>query len=173
MKALPVAWFDGLSRILFKVEGDAKKVDGDATPLGQRPLSVLPIVYRAWASARIMLLEGWFRSWVPESVHSAGGGRSSVEAWFSTALDIEEVLSGAVDYDVHVFVADVVKSCDTFDRGISDRVLSCLVLLAWFRRLRFKLAAGLAEPCTRDWSIPQGYPLSMMSTVALYLPWCK
>ena len=25
-----------------------------------------------------------------------GGGRSSVEAWFTTALDIEEVLSGVV-----------------------------------------------------------------------------
>ena len=31
-------------------------------------------------------------------------------AWFTTALDIEEVLSGVVDFDVHLFVADVVKS---------------------------------------------------------------
>ena len=29
------------------------KTDGDATPLGQRPLSVLPVVYRIWASARM------------------------------------------------------------------------------------------------------------------------
>ena len=27
------------------------KVRADSTPLGQRPLSVLPIVYRVWASA--------------------------------------------------------------------------------------------------------------------------
>ena len=26
------------------------KTDGDATPLGQRPLSVVPVVYRIWAS---------------------------------------------------------------------------------------------------------------------------
>ena len=25
-------------------------MDGDATPLGQRPLSVLPVVHRFWAS---------------------------------------------------------------------------------------------------------------------------
>ena len=128
------------------------KTDGDATPLGQRPLSVLPVVYRIWAAARVGQLEGWFKSWVPDSVFSAGGGRGSVEAWYTSALDIEEVLSGAADSHVHLFVADVVKSFDTVDRGILDRVLSSLGLPGWFRhayfeyhahvRLRFKLASG-------------------------------
>ena len=63
------------------------KTDGDATPLGQRPQSVLPVVYRYWASsARMVQLDGWFRSWVPDTVFSAGGGRSSVKAWYTTAL---------------------------------------------------------------------------------------
>ena len=111
-----------------------------------------------------------------------GGGRGSVEAWYTTALDIEEVLSGALDSDVHLFVADVIKSFDTVDRGILDSVLSSLYLAAWFRhayfeyhahvRLRFKLAAGLGEPWTRDGGIRQGCLLSMMFVVALYLPWC-
>ena len=91
------------------------KSDGDATPLGQRPLSVLPVVYRVWASTRMSQLDDWFRSWVPDSVFSAGGGRGSVEAWYTSALDIEEVLSGASDSHVHLFVADVVKSFDTVD----------------------------------------------------------
>ena len=86
------------------------KTDGDATSLGQRPLSVLPIVYRVWASARVLQLEDWFKSWVLDSVFSAGGGRGSVEAWKTSALDTEEVLSGATDSDIHLFVADVVKS---------------------------------------------------------------
>ena len=159
------------------------KSDGDATPLGQRPLCVLPVVYRIWASARMLQLEPWFRSWVPASVFSAGGGRSSVDAWFTTALDIEECLTGESGQDVHLLVADVVKSFDTVDRGILDRVLGSLGLPAWFRhvyfeyhahvRLRFKLAAGLGGPWTRDGGIPQGCPLSMMFIVALYLPWCK
>ena len=105
------SWYDGLTRFLSKVEDAGvwpeglrdsfiamiPKTDGDATPLGQRPLSVLPTVYRVWASARMSQLDGWFRSWVPHSVFSAGGGRGSVEAWYTTALDIEEVLSGAAD----------------------------------------------------------------------------
>ena len=52
------------------------ETDGDAAPLGQRPLSVLPVVYRIWVSARM-----GHECWVPDSVFSAGGGRGSVEAW--------------------------------------------------------------------------------------------
>ena len=197
LKVLPVSWFDQLARILTLVEDhgvwpdgllDAyitmiPKTDGDATPLGQRPLSVLPVVYRIWASSRMLHLESWFKSWVPDSVFSAGGGRGSVEAWYTSAYDIEEVLSGAVDSHVHIFVADVIKSFDTVDRGVLDAVLSSLGLPGWFRhayfeyhahvRLRFKLSAGLGEPWIRDGGIPQGCPLSMMFIVALYLPWCR
>ena len=75
--------------------------------LGQMHLSVLSVVYRIWASARMVQLEGWFKSWVPDSVFSAGGGRGSVEAWYATALDIEEVLTGAADSHAHLFGADV------------------------------------------------------------------
>ena len=144
LKVLPVSWYDELARILTKVEDFGiwpdgllyayiamiPKTDGDATPLGQRPLSVLPIVYRIWASARMGQLRDWFTSWVPDSVFSAGGGRSSVEAWSTSALDIEEVLTGATNSDIHLFIADVIESFDTVDKRILDRVLSCL-WIAW------------------------------------------
>ena len=93
-------WPDGLLDAYIPM---IPKSDGDATPLGQRPLSVLPIVYRMWASARMGQLDGWFRSWVPDSVCSAGGGRGSVEAWYTSALEIDEVLAGAAGSHVHLF----------------------------------------------------------------------
>ena len=196
-KARPVPWFDGLARILSKVEDtgiwpegllDAyaamiPETDRYASPLGQRSLGVLPIAFRIWASAGMLQLEDWFQSWVPDSVFSAHGGRSSVEAFYTTALDIEEVLSGVADSNVHLFVADVIKSFDTMDRGILDKVLSSLGLPDWFRhayfeyhshvRLPIKLAAELGQPWTRDGGIPQECHLSMTFTVALYLPWCR
>ena len=95
LKALPVCWFDGLAAILrlTEVTGiwqegmlDAymvmiPKAEGNSTPLGQRLLSVLPVVYRLWATVRLEHLQEWCDSWLPSSVFSAGKGRSSVEAW--------------------------------------------------------------------------------------------
>ena len=84
---------------------------------------------------------------------------SSVEACFSTALDMEEVSSGAGSDQLHVMVADVIKSFDTVDRSTLDRALGRLGLLHWFRkvhlafhsqvRLRFELAAGAVMGASR------------------------
>ena len=107
-----------------------------------------------------------------------------LRAWFSTALDIEEVLARAGGDQLHVIVADVIESLWTLLFGpILDCSLERLGLPSWFRkvhfsfncqvRLRFKLAAGSGEFWCRDGSIPQGCPLSMVSKVALYVPWCR
>ena len=77
------------------------KADGDSTPLGQRHLSVLLVVYRRWASLRLGHLQEWVEGWLRHSVKSLGNGLSSVEAWFSTALDIEEVLAGTGGDQLH------------------------------------------------------------------------
>ena len=60
-----------------------------------------------------------------------------MDAWYSTALDFEEVLSGLSESHVHVFVADVVKSFDTVDRVFWGLVLGRLGLLVWFCRVYF------------------------------------
>ena len=185
IEALPLPWFSCLAILLELVETSGTWPQGllDAyiamiprlmviLPLGQRPLSVLPVVYRLWASLRLGHLREWVEGWLPKSVFSLGNGLSSVEAWFSTALDIEEVLSGTGGDQLHVMVAGFIKSFDTVDRSILDCALGRLGLPDSFRkvyfsfhsqvRLRFKLAAGLGEPWCRDCGIPQGCPLSMI-----------
>ena len=182
IKALSLSWFVGLALVLRQVETTGQWPQGlldvyiamipkAGTPLGQRSLCVLPVVYRLWASVRLAHLKDLFYSWVPDSVISAGKGVSSVDAWYATAIDIEEVLSQAGHSDFHIFVADVVKSFDTVDRDILDCTLGRLGLPAWFRtvyfsfhrdvRLRFKLATGLGVAWKRDGGIPQGCPLGV------------
>ena len=136
-----------------------------------------PPGYRLWASLRLGHLREWVEGWLPQvgSVFSLGDGSSSVEAW----LDIEEVLFGVGGDQLHVMVADVIKSFDTVDRPILDCALGRLGLSDWFRRayfsshnqvrLRFKLATGLGEPRCKGGGIPQGCPLSMVFIVALYV----
>ena len=83
-------WPQGLLDAFFAM---IPMADGETTPLGQRPHCVLLVVYRLWGSLRLGHLKEWVQSWVPMSVFSLGNGVSSGEAWFSTALDIEEVLA--------------------------------------------------------------------------------
>ena len=92
-------------------------------------------------------------------------------------------MSGVGGDQLHVMVADVIKSFDTVDSSILDCVLGRLGLPAWFRkvyfayhshvRLRFKLPAEHGEPWCRDGGIPQGCPMSIVFIVALYVPWCQ
>ena len=194
VKALPLPWFSGMAILLELVETpgvqpqgvlDAyiamiPKADGDSTPFGQRPLSVLPVVYRLWASLRLGHLREWVKGWLSKSVSSLGNGLSSFEAWFSTALDIEEVLSGVGGDQLHVLVPEVIKSFDTVGRSILDCALGRLGLPAWFRnvyfayhsqvRLRFKLSAGRGESWCRDGGIPQGCPLRMFLLLLCMYP---
>ena len=147
------------------------KADGDSTPLGQRPLCVILVVYRLWASLRLSLSKNSVKGWVPESVFSVGSRVSSGNAWLSLRRSL------------YVLVADVVKSFDTVDGSILDCALGRPGLPHWFRRvhfsfhsqvrLKFKLAAGLGSPWCTDGGIPQVCPLSMFFLmVALYVPWC-
>ena len=167
IKALPLPWFSGLAILLELVETSGvwleglldaciamiPKVDGDSTPLGQRPLSVLPVVYRLWASLRLGHLREWVEGWLRKSVYSLGNGLSSVEAWFSTALDVEEVLSGAGGDQLHVMVEDVIKSFDTVDRSILDCALGRLELPDWFRKVYFfsKTGSSQVQACCWNW----------------------
>ena len=52
-------------------------------------------------------------------------------------MDIEEVLSGTGGDQLHVMVADVIKSFDTVDRSILDCALGRLGLPDWFRKVYF------------------------------------
>ncbi len=102
------------------------KVDGDSTPLGQRPLTILAYLYRLWASTRLRDLRDWMVQWVDGAVLSAGGGAGAADAWYETSLHIEEALLGGLP--LHAGIADVVKAFDTVRRDLLYAFLSELGL---------------------------------------------
>ena len=67
---------------------------------------------------------------------------SSVEAWFSTALDIE-VLAQIGSDQLHVMVADAIKSFDAVDMSILDCSWSIgAACLVWEGVLRLSLSGS-------------------------------
>ena len=129
IKALSLSWFVGLASVLHQIEALGRRTqglldanismlpeaEGDSTPLDLRPPCVLPVVHRIWASARLARTQDWFYPWAPDSVFNACKGVSSVDDWYSTTIDVEDVLSATRHRDFHISVADVVKSFDTVD----------------------------------------------------------
>ena len=79
----------------------------------------------------MMQFEDWFKSWVLESVCSAGGGRSSVEVWHTTALEIAESLSGAILMFTRLLLMFYFFETDgrILDRSRSVAVSSLLLVL--------------------------------------------
>ena len=185
IKALLVPWFSSLAILLELVETsgvwpqgllDASfamncKADGDSTPLGQRPLSVLPVVYRLWASLRLGHLRKWVEGWLPQSVFSLWRP-GSLLLWILRRFFLGQVVINCMLW-LLMSLSPLLLLIDLF----LDCALGRLGLPDWFRkvyfsfhsqvRLRFKLAAGLGEPWCRDGGIPQGCPLSMVFIVAL------
>ena len=190
LEALPLPWFSALAILLELVAASGvwpqglvdayiamiRKADGDSTPPGQRSLSVLPVVYRLWASLRVGHLR---EEWLPTSVFSLGNGLSSVEAWFSTAMVIEEVLSGTGGDQLHVMIAGVIKSFDTVDRSILDCALGRgWVCLTGFVECIFRFIVRFVSGSSlllvsHGVGMGEGCPLSMVFIVALYVSWCR
>ena len=91
--------------------------------LGCGPLSGWPI---KWIGSRGGYLRLYF---------SVSNGVSHVEAWFTTASYVEEVLWDVRDGQLHVLVVDAIKSFDRVARSILDSALGRLGLPHWFRKV--------------------------------------
>ena len=147
---LPVSWYDGLACILTKVENTGvwpdglldsyiatiPETDGDATPWARGPLSVLPIVYRVWASCSygVSLRTGSGLGFlILSSVLGVVVGR-----WRHGILLLLTLRKFFLVPLILIFILlllMLLSPFDTVDRGILDRVLSSLGLPGWFRHM--------------------------------------
>ena len=121
-------------------------------------------LYTGFGPLRLGHLREWVVGWLPQSVFSLGDGLSSVEVWFSTALDIEEVLSGTGGDQLHVMVADVIKSFDGVDRTILGRWVCLTGLEGHTFLVIVGFDSGLSSLLVLE-SLGVGYPKVLLSMV--------
>ena len=109
-KALPRAAFDDLAEVLTQVEAEGRWPEGltgaivallpetdDHGPLAQRPISLLPMVYRLWAAARGAILKEWFAREGHASAWGQGKGKGADTAAWMAAAQAELAAAGGYD----------------------------------------------------------------------------
>ena len=63
-----------------------------AAPEKLRPISVMSVVYRAWAATRLRELVAWQEQWIPDELHGFRPVHSAEDVWWPLALKVERAL---------------------------------------------------------------------------------
>ena len=184
LKALPREAFDDLAEVLAQVEAEGKWPEGlsgaivallpkkdDHGPLAQRPISLLPMVYKLWAAACGAILKEWFAREGHASAWGQGKGKGADTAAWMAAAQAE--LASAGSYDAFAAYIDCENCYDDDDHvSLSDLALQgCLqgmgklVYLAAaqynFTGQRYvRWAGALPKPVDPTHGIPAGCPLA-------------
>ena len=179
LRALPRAAYDDLALVLDQIEAEGKWPQGlrgaivallpkkaDHAPLAQRPICLLPLIYRLWAAARGALLKEWFREHGHASAWGQGAGRGADTAAWVGAVEAE-IAAAQGDAAYGLFV-DCEKCYDHVDldllvregvqHGVSRLVAIAVAQYSSSRMVRWAGAVGREVWPTSG--IPAGCPLA-------------
>ena len=84
------------------------KTDGSADPGAQRPITVMSVVYRLWASTRLHQCEDWQSEYLPWHMHGFCKGRSVEDGIWQASMRIEE--ASATETPLYGFSMDIAKA---------------------------------------------------------------
>ena len=59
-----------------------------ARPEDLRPISVMPLVYRDWASARLREVISWQEEWIQDGQHGFRTGHGPEDVWWTLAVQV-------------------------------------------------------------------------------------
>ena len=179
LKALPREAYDDLAAVLTIVEAEGTWPEGlsgaivallpkkgDHGPLAQRPISLLPMVYRLWAAARGAILKDWFVREGHASAWGQGKGKGADTAAWMAAAQAE--LAAAGGYDAFAAYIDCEKCYDHISlsdlsfqgclQGMGRLVSLAAAQYAGKRYVRW--AGALSRPVDPTHGIPAGCPLA-------------
>ena len=169
----PQALSQGVVSLISKGEGSA--------PSKLRPISVMSVIYRAWAAGRVRDLTLWQQEWIADCLHGFRQGHSPEDVWWQMGLQVEDALLDGSD--LMGFILDWSKC---FDRVPIDIVLKLAAELGMplcihrglegmyhQLRRRFSLAGHLGKSFKASNGIIQGCPLSVMLLNVLMNIWAR
>ena len=194
LKLLPPAGMDALASVLNAVEESGRwpkqllhgvnsyllKPGGDPyEPLDYRPILILSIIYRRWASLRLRQMRRWVESWQLEEMFAGIRGRGAADAWWSDALLREWATATGQFFAASDF--DIFKCFDQLPRdlviaiavraGFPSKVARAYLFFHDNLSVRNKMAQGYGEAHHKEVGIPQGCPFSMVFLALILRPW--
>ena len=130
--------------------------------MGQRPISLLPIIYRVWTSSRAYILKEWLRGNAHSSAWGMGAGRGADTAAWVGAAEAEVAqalglvaLAGFIDcskcYD-HVIICALSRSA--YRAGLGW--LGQLAVDQYQSDRRVRWAGAVSRPISPVWGMPAG-----------------
>lgn len=155
-----------------------EKHSAAAHPSEYRPICVLPMMYRTWASHRARQILAWLDMISPKHMVGNRPGHSTMDLWWELVLLVEQA-AHFPDSQVCGFVTDVRKCFNTLPRaviyacarkcGLSESLLKCSFSAVNRIQRCFIVTGSCSTPMTAETGFPEGDPLSVVAMACLNL----
>ena len=156
---------------------NVEKCPEATSPQQFRPITVLTLPYRVWASIRAKQCLQWLSQFAPEGMHGNVPGKSTVGVWWSLSLQIEAATQQGKQ--VSGFLTDLTKAFNNLPR---PAVFACALhyglplafVRTWHSALsnlqrHFVVGGAVSGPIWSSNGYPEGDPLSVVAMVLLNL----
>ena len=169
----PNALAHGLVTLVTKGEG--------SRPEDLRPISVMSVVYRAWASTRLRDVISWQENWIHECQHGFRTGHGPEDVWWKLAVQVERALlegsdlaGVSLDYSKcfdRIPITIVLRLAERI--GMDARLLKAIKGMFDQLQRRFRVNGAVGKPFTSTNGILQGCPLSVIFLNLLVCVWIR
>eukprot|EP00439_Symbiodinium_sp_Y106_P043538 s3973_g5.t1 len=155
------------------------KVVGASTASQFRPIVVVSVIYRVWASIRGRQLLGWLADHAPEGLHGYMQGKQCSDIWYALQGDIEATV--ALASTMSGYVADIVKCFNCLGHEPIFRLATHLgipspILTAWRSSVtnlqrRFRIRSDVGDAVSGATGFAEGDPLSCVAIAVFDFCW--
>ena len=144
-------------------------MESAATPAAFRPICVMSLIYRVWASIRAKQALQWLTQFAPPELLGSRPKKETTNLWFEVALQIEE--GQWYNQEVVGVIADITKCFNALPRvpvwflgrklGLPNQLIVPWCQAVTCLQRRFKVDGGVSRSVHATCGLPEGDPLSV------------